>query len=479
MPLYLQMYHGLREAILARHLEPGTRLPSTRALAHMWQVSRSTVVLAFEHLVAEGYLITRPGSGTFVHAAYPERTTTSAPDVSSHKTVMSTPEAKHSSERGRAVVHHYHARRKLSDRPLPFRPGVPAEETFPTVLWGRLAGRFWRSVSSAALAQQDPFGYLPLRTALADYLRSARGLRVSPEQVLMTTSSQHALTLIAQLLTDPGDVVWIEDPGYPRAQAALQATGARLAPVPVDAQGFDVHRAQQTNAGARLAYVTPAHQYPLGVTMSLQRRLGLLEWAVQHNGWVVEDDYISEYRYTGRPLAALQSLDPHGRVLYMGTFSKLFSPTLRLSYVVLPDSLIDLFTASRSLIDRGPSFGDQATMTAFMEDGHFSRHIRRMRTLYAERHEALTSALKEAALPQLTVTPSQAGTHLVARLSPPLSDAEVTAMLAEAGLMAPALSYFTLTSAPSALLLGFSGWPPSVLREGIEQLALQLGRWSA
>jgi len=472
-PLYQQIYEGFRQAILSGQLPVGMRLPATRALAALWGISRSTVVLAFEHLSAEGYLEARRGSGTFICSSLPEPLlNVRHPRDQTQRAATRRAEPAQLSARGTQLWIHYQTKRKHVDLPVPFRPGVPAVGCFPTELWRRLSGRRWRQVTPEALARIDPMGYPPLREALAVYLRAARGVRCEPEQVILVSSSQHAITLLSQILLDPGDSVWIEDPGYPRAQAALTAAGMALVPVPVDGEGLDLQAGQSLDAAARLVYITPSHQYPLGVTMSLSRRLAVLEWAATQKAWILEDDYVSEYRYAGRPLTALQGLDTAGRVIYMGTFSKLFSPALRLSYLVIPPGLVDPFMAARSLIDRGPSFGDQATMADFIQEGYFSRHIRRMRTLYAERQEILKTALQATLSEYLEVQPCDAGLHILGWLQKGMNDAPLTTYLAEQGIMAPALSYFSMTqSGWSGLVLGFAGWDAPEIKQGVEKMA--------
>ena len=472
-PLYKQIYVSIRDAILRGQLAPGIRLPSTRALADAWQVSRSTVVLAFDHLLAEGYLHGRPGAGTFVTDSIPDNmlATHYHEQAKGQTRTTKVNGSPRTSRRGKRISNQYVTSRKLFDGAQPFRPGVPAVGTFPAELWRRLTSRIWKQVGSDAGAGMDTAGYRPLRETLATHLRATRGVQCDAEQVIIVSSTQQALMLLGQMLLDPGDRVWIEDPGYPRAQAALRAAGAKLVPIRIDSEGFDLSAATKQREAARMVYVTPSHQYPLGVTMSLARRLSLLDWCTRHNAWILEDDYFAEYRFTGRPLTALQGLDEYQRVIYLGTFSKIFSPTLRLGYLVVPPDLIEPFQAARSLIDRCPSFIDQAVLAAFIRDGYFVRHVRKLRMLYSEREAALRQGVEER-VPSLTVERTDAGMHVVAWLPKGTCDRHVAQSLAQQGLIAPPLSHFALgpLSRP-ALVLGFAGWD----RLEIERCTRRLG----
>ncbi|MEX1041637.1 MAG: PLP-dependent aminotransferase family protein [Pirellulaceae bacterium] len=472
-PLHLQIYFGIRDAILSGRIAPKTKLPSTRALAKMWCVSRSTVVLAFENLTAEGYLQSQSGSGTYTCELQPDRFQRVEGKGPANNTTFQEGRCRIAlSARGQKVVEQFQVRRQLVDQPRPFRPGVPGLETFPIAIWRRLSSRRWRSMSSKSFAQDESFGYLPLREEIVRHLRVSRDVHCESDQIVIVSSTQHALTLIAHALIDPGDPVWIEDPGYLRAQSSLAAAGATLVPVPVDADGFNLKAAYKTNRNVRLAYVTPSHQYPLGTMMSLDRRLEMLEWASRENGCIIEDDYISEYRYAGRPSTALQGLCNSERVIYMGTFSKVFSPALRLGYLVLPHSLLEAFQAERSLVDRGPSYFDQVVLADFLKEGHFDQHIRKMRKLYAERRQTLRNALEATLEGFLEIGGNDAGMHILGWLPQPLSDISVTTVLAEHGIMAPPLSHYCLSPPRrGALLLGFAGYGEDQLIEKVDLMS--------
>ncbi|HRE28988.1 MAG TPA: PLP-dependent aminotransferase family protein, partial [Anaerolineales bacterium] len=340
--LYRQLYLNLRDAILAGRLKRGARLPSTRELAVSLNISRNTVLNAFEQLLAEGYLETTPASGTFVSLHLPVDKPGQRPLADSRLTHWSklarsfrSAPALHVGDRG-------------SERSRAFRAGLPALDAFPFKLWGRLVARRARHLDRALLDYQTTAGYRPLREAIAAHVTVSRQVRCTADQIVIVSGSQGALDLVARLLVDPGDPVWLEDPGYLGARGAFAGAGARIVPVPVDAEGLRVEVGRQRCIDARLAYLTPSHQFPLGVTLSLQRRLELLDWARSANAYVVEDDYDSEYRFHGRPLAALQGLDETGRVIYVGTFSKTLFPSLRLGYLILPHGLLDTFLAAKA-----------------------------------------------------------------------------------------------------------------------------------
>jgi GntR family transcriptional regulator/MocR family aminotransferase len=465
LPLHRQLYRQLRVAILNGRLKPGTRLPSTRAFAHELAVSRNTVVEAFDQLIAEGYLVGKHGSGTFVNEQLDAR-----PAASARKAVGRA-ETELLSKRGAQLA-------KLSLSPWrgetpvrAFRQGVPALDLFPLDTWLRLQRAALRDLTRDAFGYGDPAGYGPLREALAAYLGASRGVRCTAEQVIIVSGAQHALDLAARLLLDAGDRVWMEEPGYRGARGALLAAGAQLIPIPVDEEGLSLRAGLQTRARAQLVYVTPSHQYPLGVTMSLARRLALLDWAKQTRAWILEDDYDSEYRYTGRPLAALQGLDTDGRVIYIGTLSKVLMPALRLGYLVVPPELVRAFSNARALTDRHAPLLDQAVLTEFITRGFFARHLRRMRAVYAQRQHVLQRAMENELHPWLRVEPAAAGLHLLALLKKSRNDRAVTqAAWAQCIELAP-LSYFYLqTPARAGVVLGYAAFPETTLREGVRKL---------
>jgi GntR family transcriptional regulator/MocR family aminotransferase len=353
-----------------------------------------------------------------------------------------------------------------------FRMGMPALDAFPFAEWSRITSKLWREPSSDLLFYGEPAGYGPLREQIAAYLGAARAVQCDASQVIVISGSQQALELSARLLLDPGDAAWIEDPGYLGARAALASSEARVVPVPVDAEGIDVDAGVRLCADARVAYVTPSHQFPLSVTMSLARRLALLDWAAKAGAWILEDDFDSEYRYAGRPLASLQGLDGHGRVIYIGTFSKVMFPSLRIGYMVVPPDLVDAFVSARAIVDRHPPTVEQAALARFMTDGHLARHIRRMRTLYEERQQMLLGAGRRELRGLIDLQPADTGMHVVGWLSAGADDAAIARRCSAAGVEATALSAYCLAAKlPPALTLGYAGCDERTIREGAAKLA--------
>ena len=492
-PLYRQVYEGLRDAILAGRLARGARLPSSRALAADLGVARNTVLQAFDQLRSEGYLQGRRGGGTRAREVLPDSLLTvpsaraarsqgvrdtrrgapTPPPLPPSSTSVAAPRI---SERGRTLVASGSALIRSAGPHVPFELGVPAHDAFPHRLWGQLTARRWRR-GDVDMGERDPAGEPSLRSAIAEYLGAARGVRCSPEQVLVLNGAQQALHLVAQLLLDPGDQVWIEEPGYVGARVAFQAAGARLEPVPIDDDGLDVGAGVQRAPDARLAYVTPSHQFPLGVVMSAARRVQLLAWARASGAWILEDDYDSEFRYTGRPLSCMQGLEADqrdgspSRVLYVGTFSKTLVTGLRLGYMVVPDELVDAFRAARSTVDRHTPTLHQQVLADFIGEGHYARHIRHVRTLCAERQAVLLDAVARLE-GLLTVDADPAGLHLLGRLSPAIDDVEAQRAAMARGVRSWALSKFYLRDRPAsgALVLGYGGFGERAIREGVERL---------
>ncbi len=471
VPLYLQLYEQVRCAVLSGRLGPGARLPSSRTLAGELGLSRATVIQAYDRLWSEGYLEAKVGSGTRVTATLPEER-------------LTAPASARRAPEGRATVRLSEQAQSLAptlagagqlDISRPFLPGYPALDLFPISVWRRLAWRRLRSRNQVELLRPpEPAGHAALRAAIAEHLRLTRGVRCTAEQVVITTGTQQALARLAALLLDPGDAAWIEDPGYLGARRALLAAGARIVPVPVDDAGIDVDAGVERDPRARLAYVTPSHQFPTGVTMSLERRLRLLQWARDNDAWILEDDYDGEYRYEERPLQALQGMDGSGRVIYMGTFGKILFPSLRLGYAVLPAPLVGPFVAARAAEGGAPPLLDQFILTDFLRDEHLARHLRRMRLVYRDRRDALVESLVNRCAAWLVPGPAGAGIHLAAMLHRG-SDRAIAKRAAERGLTAFALSEFALEPrAPGGLVLGFAGWSPARIRNAVDLLAAVL-----
>jgi len=441
VPIHLQLYRRYREAIAAGKLHPGDRVPSVRSLASELSLARGTVEMAYQLLVSEGYFVARGAAGTVVSPRLESL-------AESGHTKMPMP-AVHASPRPQIDAR----------EALPFQLGLPALDAFPRKTWSRLAGRNLRTLETVDMTYPDPAGYAPLRRAIATYLGLSRGIACSHEQVFVTAGYRGALELVRRTLLQAGDLGWYEDPGYVLARRFLERAEMRLAPVPVDEEGLDVGAGQRLAARARFVVVTPTHQSPMGVALSLPRRLELLEWANHRQAWIIEDDYDSEFRYHGRPLPALKSLDHHGRVLYTGTFSKVLFPGLRLAYLVVPVSQSDKF---RDAVDHLPGPGSilpQSMVADFMEQGHFARHLRKMRILYAARRGCLVDALAQTLGDRLHVQPQAGGIHVLAYLNTHQNDRTVAATAEAKGLAVQALSDWRLRkSSQGGLLMGFANF---------------------
>jgi GntR family transcriptional regulator / MocR family aminotransferase len=465
-PIHRQIYDGLRRAILEARLSPGQRVPSTRALAEDLGVSRLPVLTAYDQLLHEGYLEGRTGSGTFVSAAIPD-------DL---LTPPQPPETRASARRVRRAT-------RATPRPRdegglgPFRISLPALDRFPNPIWSRLVARRARTLRPADMAYGDPAGLAALRVAVAEHLRAARAVRCEVEQVLIVSGSQAAARLAATVLLRRGDRVGTEEPGSPLIRAALGAEGADVVPIPVDEEGMSVAALQRRGGRVRAAYVTPSHHYPLGTSMTAARRLALLDWAHREGAWLLEDDYDSEYRYVSRPLGALQGMDAHERVIYIGTFSKVLFPALRVGYVVVPPTLRQRFVDARETFDLFSPTLYQLVLADFLREGHFARHLRRMRGVYRARRDALLNGLARHCADRLSVTNADAGLHLAALLEDGLDDRDVVRRMATRGLTATPLSTcYAGESGRSGLLLGFGGSTERRLLEATRVLGEVLER---
>ena len=483
--LYRQLYNGIRDQVLRGHFAPGQKMPSTRVLAADLGVSRNTVLNAFDQLKAEGYLEGLSGSGTYVARALPDELTqapTSRPTKPA--TLASTPRLSAFGERV-ARLDHLRARSIFVARP--FQAGVSAIEQFPYDTWARITNRQWKSRPSGLLPYSEAAGYLPLRRAVADYLRVARAVRCDAEQVIIVSGSQQAIDLSARLLLNPGDPVLVEDPAYSSARAPFEAASARLVPAAVDSSGINVADAITNCVDARLIYTTPCNNFPLGSAMDAARRLELLDWAARSNARILEDDYDSEFRYSTRPLPALQSLDQTGSVIYFGTFSKVLFPALRLGYVVPPPDLIDEFIIAKSITDRHAPTVDQAVVAEFITEGHFARHIRRMRALYLERLEEFVDCARRSLPEDITVPRPDAGMHALALFPEGWDDCSVAKEAISAGISCSALSC-SFMNRPQAslnvpktagLILGFAAYSVRQTRTAMKKLAAVVKLYSS
>lgn len=462
------LYTEVRQAILEGRLRPGTRLPASRDFARQHGISRGTVVSVFERLQAEGFVGSRVGSGTVVKAVRdfrPARTASARPP-----------------DYIRRVIAEY-ARPKpfvglmATGTNRPFRMRDPALAEFPTELWAGLAGRRARNFPTWIRTEDDGRGYRPLREAIADYLAAHRGVRCSADQVIVVSGAQQALDLLARLLLKKGEPVWVEDPGYFGATIAFGSVGARIIPVPVDEQGLSVSAGVRMCPRAKGVYVTPGHQFPLGMTMSLKRRMRLLRWAAGAGAFVIEDDYDSEYRFEGVPSPALQSLDEASSVIFIGSFSKVLFPSLRIGYMVLPQQLADYCLAFRQRTDFRNLHFDQAVLCDFIAAGHLGRHLRRMRELYSSRLAALRDGAKQYLSGLLEISDVRAGLYTAGFLKNGMSSREAEKAAAAAGVDVLALDRFTLKRPdPNGLVLGFAAFGEAAIRDGLVRLATALDR---
>lgn len=467
------VFDRLRQSILAGTFGPGSRLPPTRALAEELGVARQTVVVAYERLAAEGYACGRIGSGTFV--------ATDLPDVVPDATPARPGTAPALSRRGAAIAatpsHAVEAAAlpTAAGGSLALAPGVPAPELFPARAWATAAARVIRALPPSLTGYPDPQGLAELRAEIAAHLAATRGVITPAERIVVTAGTQQALRTAAELVLDPGDSAWVEDPGYIAGRGALQAVGARLHAVPSDAAGLDVAAGVAQAPDARLALVAPSHATPLGGALPIGRRLALLDWAARAGAWVLEDDCDSEFRWEGKPVPALASLDQAGRVIYCGTFSKTLAPALRIGFAVVPAALIQAFVRARTLADRGPPVMLQATLAAFMRAGQLAPHVRRMRTEYARRRGALLDALARHC-PGLQPVMAPGGLHMAATLPQGVNDTAVSRRARADGLaVLPLSAYFVGPARFPGLVLGFAVTPTSMASDAARRLRVAIG----
>jgi len=468
-PAVRWLYVALRADILGGRLRPGARLPATRDLAKQYGLSRGTVVSAFEALKSEGYLHGSKGSGTYISSVLPENLLQVTVD-SRQKPSSGGPRLRRLSEYG-ARVQPFH---NLESRPTrAFRANLPALDLFPVKTWARIAERRVRHLSIPQLLGCDTMGYLPLRIAVADYLNTSRGTRCTAEQVMIVSGTQEALDLAARMVLNPGDQVCLEEPGYPGAAMAFEALGAKLCVAPLDSEGMTLPGPGARKA--RLAYVTPGHQFPVGTTMSLARRLQLLAWARKSGALIFEDDYDSEFRYSGRPIPAMQGLDQQGLVLFGGSFSKVLFPALRLGYLVLPFDLVEPFAAAKSILNRHAAPFEQTVLCDFIVEGHFGRHLRRMREVYAERLSILIESARRKLTGLLELSSVEAGLQTVGGLPPGIdSRAARRAAKARKVEVTPLRIYSRSLAQREGLQLGFAAVNGQEIRRGVHQLAIAL-----
>ena len=466
-PLHRQIYDAYRGAILDGRLRPRQRIPSSRGLACELRVSRFPVLNAYAQLLAEGYLESRVGAGTVVSSSLPEQLTSSTPAGVRFATRRSGPRP-----------HVRHSSLPVGESSLPwlkgwgaFGVGQVAVEQFPVRIWSSLVARRCRSMDAKLLHYGHPMGSEALRETLANYLRTARSLRCDAEQVMITSGSQQALEISARALLDSRNSAWIEEPCYRLAREVFALTGCHIVPIPVDQEGLDVAAGIKRRPKARTVFVTPSHQFPLGVTMSASRRFQLLDWAQRAGSWIIEDDYDAEYRYESLPIASLQGLDANSRVIYIGTFSKVLFPSLRLGYIVIPPDLIDHFLAIRRAMDLSPPTFHQEVLADFIAEGHFARHLRRMRVVYGERRRVLVNSIDKELGSMVRVLGDEAGMHLTVMLSNQNCDTEIAERAARQNLRIWPLSPSYLRDARPGFILGFGSTSGEEIPAAVRKLA--------
>jgi GntR family transcriptional regulator/MocR family aminotransferase len=454
-PFYRQIYDRFRGAIASGVLKPGDRIPAARALGKELGLARGTIETAYSLLAAEGYIQARGQAGTIVTPGLKPRMPVASPTPKSSGN-MDAPSFR-------------------PDSILPFQMGLPALDAFPRKIWARLSARCVRAMQPSHMAHPSVYGLQGLRAEIAAYLQVSRGINCSPSQVFVTSGYRHTMALIGHALLKAGDRVWVENPGYPPTRQLLAHMHMAAVPVPVDQEGMVISKGIKMAPSARAAVVTPAHQSPLSVSLSLPRRLALLDWATRNNAWVIEDDYDGEYRYISRPLPALKSLDRDGRVLYAGTFSKVLFPSIRLAYLVVPETQVERFEQISQVFAGGSPELTQAIVTSFITEGHFARHIQRMRKLYAERRQATVAGLESVLGDHMRIDVQPGGMHLILRMQGQQSDRSLTARMREEGLYAEALTDWAMGSgAASGLLLVFTNIDSKDTAENLGRRILKL-----
>jgi GntR family transcriptional regulator/MocR family aminotransferase len=470
-PVSTQLYAGLRDMMLSGAIAAGTRLPASRTLARDLGVSRTTVIEAFDRLIAEGLVEARVGSGTFVSDVLASERPLQPATVG--KVVPAR--APTFSRATDWAVGRFGDRMRLPYAPRAFVTALPAFDAFPMAQWARLAAKHWRGSRADVMGYGAPFGYAPLREAIAAHLRGNRGIACEAAQIFIVGGAQHAFNLIGAVLLNPGDRVWFENPGAIGARNSFLSSGAELVPVPVDHDGLRVEEGLRRSAEFRLVFVTPSHHQPLGHVMSLERRFALLRAAEKAGAWIVEDDYDGEFFYGRRPLPTLKSVDRTGLVIYVGTFSKSLFPALRLGFMLVPPSLIEIFEKVLTSFVQGVPSSVQALVAEFMEEGYFATHVRRMRRIYEERHAALHEAARRELGGLLKVAHSESGLHTIGELPARLSEIAVTRAAAERGIVVSPVARFSLEPAGvNALVLGFGGVRPPEIASGIVELSKAL-----
>ncbi|MBN8892835.1 MAG: GntR family transcriptional regulator [Rhodospirillales bacterium 70-18] len=471
-PISTQLYVALRELMLSGRIAAKARLPASRALARDLGVSRTTVIEAFERLAAEGLVESRVGAGTFVSEVL------DAERPRQPSAQGTSPPARQPPRLSRAMdwaVSRFSDRPRLPHSPRAFVTGLPAFDSFPMAQWARLAAKHWRGGREDVMGYGAPCGYAPLREAIAAHLRANRGIACTGEQIFIVGGAQQAFNLVGTVLLNPGDQVWFENPGAIGARNSLLACGAELVPVPVDRDGLQVEEGLRRAPRFRLVFVTPSHHQPLGHILSLERRFALLRSAEQAGAWIVEDDYDGEFCFGRRPVATLKSIDRTGLVIYVGTFSKSLFPALRLGFMLVPPSLVETMGRVSAAFVQGVPSSVQATVAEFIEEGHFATHIRRMRRIYEERHDALCDAAARELGGLLAVARAESGLHTIGYLPAHVSEVAAARAAEARGVIVSPLARFCIAPvAANGLVLGFGGIPPAEIRAGMAELGQAL-----
>lgn len=466
-----QFYVSLKELILNGQLKPGSKIPSSRALSEMMSISRNSILSGLERLIDEGYLITKKGSGTYVTKTIPDEVI-QVTSLSAHKKI--------NNERiDNDINPHTGVLKKVWDRTTPhsgnnmrFNIGIGCTDLFPYELWGRLLGRIWRQFRHQDWNLNEPLGYKPLRSAICEYVRTTRGVNCSDEQIMIVNGTQQAINLAAQVVLQKGDEVWLDEPGYDGALGAFTSMGATVRPVVSDEDGMDISYGITHWPSAKMIFTSPSHQFPLGGTLSLSRRMALLDWASKNNMWIFEDDYNSEFRYTGQPIQALQGLDKQQRVIYAGSFSKMMFPGFHLGFLVIPQSLVESFKIAKYYADTRTPYLEQTILSAFISEGHYARHVRRIRKACYERQQVMIEAIELYLPAVMSAKPSDSGIHIVCWLSEGIDESYMIGQCRKVGLGAQPLSRYCQTPhTRQAILLGFAAHSPAEIVDGVKKLA--------
>ena len=480
LPLYKQLYDLLRKAILEGKINPGKRLPGTRSLASELKISRNTVAIAFDQLRIEGYISGKTGSGSYVNEI-PDNTYTTKRKINFEIDTNNKRSSKKDSIKLKKELESntVTVRNVSENNIIPFQNGIPAVNEFPIKTWLKIINQNSLNISNLHLGYGDAAGFRPLREAIASYLKTFRAVNCTVDQIIIVNGSQQGLDLIGRVLLKKGSKVWLEDPGYFGARASMISADASIIPCPLDDEGLDINYSIKHNPKPDLIYTTPSHQFPLGLTMSVSRRIQLLNYAKKYNCWIIEDDYDSEFRYVGNPLPSLQGMDQSKSVLYLGTFSKVLVPGLRLGYLVLPDKeMLEPFLTMKYIIDRQSPIIEQVALAKYIEEGHFTKHIRKMRMLYKSRQEYLVNEIDKNLKDLITIEPSHSGMQIIGWLPKNLNDKKVSAEALKNNLIVQPLSGNSIKFRKNpGLILGYTAFNEKEITEGVTKLKKTLNKF--